>query len=490
MNVLILGIDSMSQLSYRRKLPKTVKYLEKLKSTILNGYNIVGDATTAALIPILTGKAEFELPEVRKSEIDSEMVDVYPLIWKKFEEQGYATLYVEDEPSLGVFNLRLTGFDKPPTDHYSRPFWLAIWESLLRTESERFCTGKTQHHHFSLQYVKDFFEKYQNVSKFMFAFHTELSHADNNPVQYIDEDLTDFLNFLNVNGYLDNTLVVLMADHGARYNKVRNTVQGKLEERLPMMSFRFPPWFHEKFPDAIKNLNLNAEKLSTPFDIHETLLSVLDYSRLSLPVNPNVRAMNLLQEVPLNRTCKAAGIDVHWCACLVQVNVDATDYFVQNSALEIVSYINRKTESLRDMCMKIQLDKIVIAVMVLPNEQVLRYKSSKDDDQREANFTSDINMDKAHYQITIETAPNMGIYEATVEVDFRNETYKYNITADISRIDRYGDQPKCVQEKYPNLRKYCFCHKNQTHLVNERRREILKRTFSEKSLKRQKREQG
>ena len=47
----------MSHLSYQRKLPLTYAYLrDTLKAVILDGYNIVGDATTAALIPITTGK--------------------------------------------------------------------------------------------------------------------------------------------------------------------------------------------------------------------------------------------------------------------------------------------------------------------------------------------------------------------------------------------------------------------------------------------------
>lgn len=58
-NILMFGLDSMSHLSYQRKLPLTYKYLkETLGSAIMDGYNIVGDATTAALIPILTGKCK------------------------------------------------------------------------------------------------------------------------------------------------------------------------------------------------------------------------------------------------------------------------------------------------------------------------------------------------------------------------------------------------------------------------------------------------
>ena len=54
--------------------------------------------------------------------------------------------------------------------------------------------------------------------------------------------------------------------------------QGKLEERNPFMSIRFPPSFEKDHPAAAKNLRTNAHRLSTPFDIHATLRDIIDYS--------------------------------------------------------------------------------------------------------------------------------------------------------------------------------------------------------------------
>ena len=34
-------------------------------------------------------------------------------------------------------------------------------------------------------------------------------------------------------GNLDNTLLILMSDHGARFQNVRKILQGKIEERMP-----------------------------------------------------------------------------------------------------------------------------------------------------------------------------------------------------------------------------------------------------------------
>ena len=54
--------------------------------------------------------------------------------------------------------------------------------------------------------------------------------------------------------------MIVFGDHGARYSQVRGTIQGKMEERLPMMSLAFPEWFRKKYPKLIKNLETNANR--------------------------------------------------------------------------------------------------------------------------------------------------------------------------------------------------------------------------------------
>lgn len=456
LNILIYGLDSLSHLSFQRKLPLTYSYLkDSLDAVIMNGYNIVGDATTAAIIPLLTGKTETELPEVRKNQLASGFVDDYPLIWNKYRSKGYATLFAEDSPSLAVFNLRFNGFYTAPTDHYMRPFWQAVSESVLHERSLNFCLGSKPKHQFTLDYVKEFFEKYNNVSKFAFAFHGELSHNDNNPVQYLDKDLHRFLWQMKQQNFLNNTLLIIMSDHGARYSNVRNTVQGKLEERLPFMSFVFPAWFKNKYPYFTNNLKGNREKLVTPFDVHETLLDLLDTSRMYEPVDTSTRGISLLQSVPLNRTCRSAGIAMHWCSCLTRFDVNPSTPLVQMSLHKILSYIRTLLLPVRHLCAGLSLKKIIYAYLVTPNEKVLKFTNSKDADNRVANFSQQMLLDTVHYQLTFETYPNGGLYEASVQVDIRKETFK--VFPEISRLNKYGEQPSCIKESYPDLRKYCYC---------------------------------
>lgn len=91
-NVLMLGFDSVSRMSFIRMMPKTYEYIIKeLGIVVLKGYNIVGDGTPQALLPILTGKKETELPEARRGFVNVSYVDKFPWIWKDYKNSGYVT---------------------------------------------------------------------------------------------------------------------------------------------------------------------------------------------------------------------------------------------------------------------------------------------------------------------------------------------------------------------------------------------------------------
>jgi hypothetical protein len=279
-------------------------------------------------------------------------------------------MFGEDEPSIGVFNLRLNGFRDPPTDHYMRPFWQSLWDTDLRKNSPRYCTGNTPNHMYLINYLKDFFVKYDNVSKFAFMFGSELTHWDNNPGEYMDDDFVGLFEFLKHNGHLENTVLIIFGDHGARYSKVRYTVQGKMEERLPLMSLTFPKWFRQKYPHLYMNLKNNSDKLTTPFDVHETLLDILDLKRSFHKTKRKQRGISLLRPVPPERTCSDAHIEIHWCTCLKQLELDAQDKYVQNSIKALIKFLNKETKRMRQFCSVLEFNKLLHAYLLVPNEKV------------------------------------------------------------------------------------------------------------------------
>ena len=61
--------------------------------------------------------------------------------------------------------------------------------------------------------------------------HSYLSHDDINRVQQTDDDLLNHLQKMLKMGAFDDSLIVIMADHGARFATLRETHQGKGKDK-------------------------------------------------------------------------------------------------------------------------------------------------------------------------------------------------------------------------------------------------------------------
>lgn len=61
-----------------------------------------------------------------------------------------------------------------------------------------------------------FMEAYQHKPHFVFSFHGELSHDSINLVGIADHDITVWMQDLKTSGALNNTILIMMSDHGNR----------------------------------------------------------------------------------------------------------------------------------------------------------------------------------------------------------------------------------------------------------------------------------
>ncbi|XP_069105006.1 uncharacterized protein [Argopecten irradians] len=455
LNVLMLGFDSVSRMTWLRKLPKSRQYFrEALGGIELEGYNIVGDGTPQALLPLLTGKTESELPESRRGHPNATMVDGHPWIWKDFESAGYVTQWAEDMAHIGTFNLRMMGFTHQPVTHYMRPFYLVA--EKLYNHNKPYCLGSTPRHKVMFDWVRDSFMQYQQKLKFIFAFHSEYSHGNPNNLQWADGDFLNLLTFLNDHQYLNNTILILMSDHGSRFADIRETFQGKLEERLPYFALRFPPWFKVKYPDIHTNVLSNAKKLTTPFDIHETFHDILDITRTEqVYYDQSARGLSLFRPVPSDRTCSDAGIEPHWCACLKWTEVPVDTPRVIIAVTKVIEFINTYTSSFRGRCSVLYLLKIKNAFKFGVDNDVLKYKGSVDEDGRHPQFGDFKENVNEIYQVTFITIPGNGTFEASVNHTSSGEFIVNG--RQISRINRYGHHADCIVDSAPHLRPYCYC---------------------------------
>ncbi|CAB4002754.1 uncharacterized protein LOC113676100 isoform X1, partial [Paramuricea clavata] len=453
LNVLIIGIDSISNGHAQRKLPKSYNYIRNvLEGYVFMGHSVVGDGTTEQLAAFLTGQGEQEYAESRRGKRNAKPVDNWNWIFKKAKAHGYVTSFCEDSPGIGTFQYRLLGFKDPPTDYYPRAFFMAAHDGA-HSKRNPHCYGSEKIYNYHLDLARKIYEQYPQRKKFLFHFPGEISHDSFNSVQLIDNDLLQFLTKFNTKGYLNNTLLILLGDHGWRYGDFRQTVQGKLEERLPLFSMTFPKWFKQKYPTLAKNLRTNTKRLTSWFDLYATFNHLLDYPNKPMKLK---HGTSLLTEVPLERSCKDASIPQHWCPCVQWSAVDRQHEHLQQAALIAINHINDLNfqEPLgAERCSQLSLFKLYRAEVETPTTQVLRFRRSGRDG-RKAEFSGSIRAkDHCSYQLTFITLPNHGVFEASVHYLYG----RFLVKGSISRINKYGDQPKCIANLLPHLRKYCYC---------------------------------
>ncbi|XP_045168547.2 uncharacterized protein LOC123531552 [Mercenaria mercenaria] len=456
-NVLMLGLDSVSRHMYMRLLPKTHKYFtEVLGGSLLEGYNIVGDGTTQALMPLLTGKRETEIPETRRGKAGARYVDeLLEFIWKRYEKKGYVTQWAEDTPESSAFNLRLLGFKTQPVIHYMRPFYLAsaqsksIFSFLFKNQ---YCFGSKISYKIYLDWLKEGLETNKANNFFSAGFISEYSHNNNRDLMLIDKHNVQFLKYLKNHNILENTFVIVMSDHGLRYGSFRMTEQGKLEERMPYFGVYAPKRFRTKFPVKYKALVENTKRLVVPSDIHKTLLEIIDEKGEETERS----VYSLFSPIPETRTCSDAGIDAHWCACLKTQSVSVSHPNIIASAQKILSVINEMLEDFTSQCYSLSLQKILKAASLETDTNVLKFKRSADRDGRVADLSDTLDPVFVHYLVTFETVPGSAVFEASALMNVKTG----HISArekEISRLNSYNDAPKCVEKSYPALRPYCFC---------------------------------
>jgi len=406
---------------------------------------------------MLTGIAEEDQPEARRSKPNAKVIDDWRWIFRDYREHGYVTMYSEDSPPLASFNYRLKGFKNPPTDHYGRYFWM----EGQRHQAGSHCSGNDAMHRLTFKYFLSLFRTYKDHYKFAFINFSDLTHDNINAVQLADEDLLELLKTMDKEGYLDETILFIFGDHGLRFGKMRKTLQGKLEERLPHMSITFPTWFPQKHPQLYEAVKFNSHLLTTPFDIYATFKHVLSY-----PLPP--KEINVGQSLffpidPKKRTCASTGVEDHWCPCMNFETVSIKEKIIKLIANFIVGHINKLIEKegdkVKTLCHHLTLKEIKTAQREMPNDKVQKFKQSSQDNRCDSCGVilgeKDRNtlVDETLYQIQLVTSPNNGFYEASVRIAHGVPKIK----GDISRIDAYGNQPDCIAQTYVHLRKFCYC---------------------------------
>uniref|UniRef100_T1JBW3 Sulfatase N-terminal domain-containing protein n=1 Tax=Strigamia maritima TaxID=126957 RepID=T1JBW3_STRMM len=449
LSVTIVGLDSVSRLNMLRHLIKTYTYLSTFGSLIdLYGYTKLGDNTFPNVVPLLTGQF---VKECWNETFRHKSLNYLKLIWKEFSQNGYRTLFGEDAPYHATFNYLKSGFHNQPTDYYLRPISLAIEESLVKNNSKANCINTRSETEFVLQWLTDFLNVFQNKPTFSYVFNTQLTHNHINYVGYGDEPYYKFFKNYNDSNFNNNSILIFFSDHGLRFGKILDSYVGKIEERMPFFLLLFPPWFPLKYPLLWRNIQINKHRLTTPFDIYQTLRDIVNFTGDAPVANVSERGISLFREIPSDRTCEDAAILPHWCTCHVKHSVPLNSSHVTKAAGQLLSRINGLLLEESSKCVKLSLDKVVDARVSGISDELLKFKDSrKKVIGRKVNRMGGM----ADYLLTILAIPSGGLFEGTVR--YFEASGRYQVMGDVSRINMYGNQSACIDKA--SLIKFCYCN--------------------------------
>ena len=442
LNVIMLAIDSLSRLTFIRQMKKTRQYIQKTLGAVeMMGYNKVGEDTVPNMLALTLSKL--------KSEVVDKSGENY--IWKQFSLKGYRTIYSEDRPDQ-AFSSR---FKIPPTEYFDRP----LRKAMLDEEQSKRIVQPKQHICFRnklqaelmLAYVHKFLDSYKRDPYFVFMWTSSIAHNNFNGPLTADDHYYDFLKQLNEEGLLNNTVLLFFSDHGFRFGRLRKTEIGRYEARLPLMFLYLPEWFRKKYPVLDKNLLTNRHRLSTPFDLYETLKDVLYFGSPHKTMEPYARGISWFKPIPFNRSCASALISSHFCTCLEKTPLPVTDHIVQRASQTLVKTILQSLQPYSDLCELIKLAKINKAASLVTPFNISKIQNDKETNMDGA--TGHVNV----LQIVITTSPGDAVFEATYEEDIYDASSKR--IRDISRINAYGDAADCLNDKDIDkaIRNYCLC---------------------------------
>ena len=251
--------------------------------------------------------------------------------------------------------------------------------------------------------------------------------------------------------------------------QIRLTESGYLEERLPFLSITLPKKFRRLQPSVMKNLRANKRRLATPFDLHSSLLDILNFSgRMQFPLRTNssslkknmARGLSLFKELPLHRTCTDAGIPDQYCTCYRTTPLDLGEPLVSHLANELIKHVNVQLHSQAPgMCAHLSLSEVRYAVEV---HKHLSFSNSSESTILNSTLRKTLEMQR-HFRLQLVTSPNKAILEGTLSLDATtislkaagDATSSLKVSGDISRLNMYGQQSRCVDDVH--LKKYCYC---------------------------------
>ena len=242
-------------------------------------------------------------------------------IFNAFSSAGYVTYFGTNMCDWGVME-EVYPFDTlhPPVDHHLMEPWCHVdydVDKLYFRPMSR-CLGGRPAHVPLMKYESDFLQAYAPLPRLSWSVYLEGHEPSFRAMSILDADLAAHLLRLRA-AHGERLAILLVSDHGIHYGKYYDGAKAAPREHaMPLFYGLFPRAVLSAYPAVERALCANQRRLVSPFDVHATLLHLIsypappelpDWSDVRAPVQPR----SLLEEVPADRSCEAAGVKPEDC---------------------------------------------------------------------------------------------------------------------------------------------------------------------------------
>jgi hypothetical protein len=343
------------------------------------------------------------------------------------------------------------GLINTPTNFYNYAYWRKF-ESLKR---EGFCLNGRLISEIYFDQIKQFvetmnFEENKEKSFMSINILKMMTHDQFASARAFDTRFRDQLEEFKRKGFLDETLLIILGDHGGREYSYGNSVMQEFagnEFNNPFLSIKLPDSMRNTLFFA--NFMENSAKLVTSFDLYKTLkhFSFLSQNGLdenekacrelmskSEPRERGLRGISLFEKVPANRSCSDALIAIGYCACNIKTDIDEKTLVSETGITSnrigffVLSNLTSITNSLRSKCVQYKFEKVI-------HVKSFMYDGNK------------------FYEIKISVLPGPSHFRAIVKFE-----RVLIVVAKIARENKYRNQSRClITYKEAIFKEYCYC---------------------------------
>lgn len=235
-------------------------------------------------------------------------------IWDDLEQMGYVTFKAEDGC---IANSNMVQSIQPNTTH---------GQTLIQLYCVDFarpnCVGGKHASEYLFNHAKDFIQTYSSSQTPWAAFLSLVdTHEDTMTLatvldQYLAEFLKDMTTEMIASNTFKNTAVAVLSDHGLHYGPYFQSMEGERERSEPVLYMKIPETMVD-FNSRNNYLQSNLLKWITPFDVHKTLLDIVnDYPPENSPTVDSHGSSLIRGTLPFDSCQDQRLIPEHHCELL------------------------------------------------------------------------------------------------------------------------------------------------------------------------------